>query len=99
MRTNWDTLAATEGSLTAALAGLSAVYFLRRHTRAGDRPARRTAALALGLSAAGAAALAVHGVSLQTGGSGSATLSLLAGLPALAGQALTALLVLRRRKG
>lgn len=99
MRTSWETLAATEGSLTAALAGLSAVYFLRRHARGRDLPARRTAALALGLSAAGAAALAAHNVSVQSGGSGSATVSLLAGLPALAGQALMALLVLRRRKG
>ena len=100
MRTNWETLAATEGSLTAALAGLSAVYFLRRHARRrpdGSGPARRTAALALGLSAAGAAALAAHGASVQAGGSGSALLSLLAGLPALAGQALMALLVLRKR--
>lgn len=97
MRGSWDAVAVGEAGLTATLAGFSAVYFLRRHARGEGRAGRRMAALALGMSAAGAAALAMHGVAVTLGGERSAGMSLLAGLPALAGQALMALLVLRRK--
>ena len=95
MRSSWEALAIGEGGVTATLAGVAAVYFLRRHAR--ERlPGRRTAALALGLSAAGMATLAAHGVAVALGGDRSAGVSLLVGLPALAGQGLTALLVTRK---
>jgi hypothetical protein len=97
MKSSWDALAAGEGGLTATLAGLSAVYFLRRHAR-GSPARRQTAALALGLSAAGAALAAAHNIAGTLGGEPTGRVSLLAGLPALAGQALIALLVLRRRR-
>jgi hypothetical protein len=97
MRSSWDALAAGEGGLTATLAGFSAVYFLRRHARRASS-GRQTAALALGLSAAGAALGAVHSVAGALGGEPTGRVSLLVGLPALAGQALIALLVLRRRR-
>ena len=98
MRTSWDALATGERGLTAALAGISAVYFLRRHARGRGRPSRQTAALTLGLSAAGAALLAAHSAVLGADGGHAAVASLLAGLPALIGQALMATLVLRRRR-
>ena len=96
MRNSWEALALGEAGATATLAGLAAVQFFRRrgHER---RPGRHTAALALGLSAAGAAVLAVHGMAVTLGGEQSAGLSLLVGLPALAGQALLALLAMRRK--
>jgi hypothetical protein len=96
MKSSWDALAVGESGLTATLAGLSAAYFLRRHARggAGSRP---TAALALGMSAAGAALAAAYNVSATLGGEPTGRVSLLVGLPALAGQALMALLVVRRR--
>jgi hypothetical protein len=96
MRASWETLVIGEGGLTATLAGLAAVQFLRRHARE-RHTGRRTAALALGLSSAGAAVLATHNVAATLGGERSAGLSLLIGLPALAGQALIALLALRRK--
>ena len=96
MRVSWETLVVGEGGITAALAGMAAVQFLRRHARE-RRPGRQTAALALGLSAAGAAVLAVHGVALTLGGEQSNGVSLLVGLPALAGQSLLVLLVLRKK--
>lgn len=95
MRSSWEALAIGEGSVTATLAGVAAVYFLRRHQRE-QRPGRRTASMALALSTAGAAAVAAHGVTLALGGGQSAGASLVVGLPALAGQALLVLLVLRR---
>ena len=97
MRTSWDALAIGEEGLTATLAGFSAVYFLRRHAR-GGAAGRQTAALALGMSAAGAALLAAHGVAVALGGASSSGASLLVGLPALAGQTLVALMVLRMRR-
>jgi hypothetical protein len=93
MRTSWDALAAGEAGLTAALAGFSAVHFLRRHARGG-----RAATLALGLSAAGVALVALDGVSAMLGGGRSSEATLLIGLPALAGQALMAAMVLRKRR-
>lgn len=98
MRASWDAVAVGEGGLTATLAGLSAVYFLRRHARGRDRMGRRTATLALGMSAAGAAALAAHGVSATLGGERMAGVSVLAGLPALVGQALMVLMVIRQQR-
>jgi hypothetical protein len=98
MRTSWDAVAVGEGGLTAALAGLSAAYFLRRHARGPAQSRRRAATLALGMSAAGAAALAAHGVSATLTGERAAGVSVLAGLPALVGQALMALMLLRRRE-
>ena len=97
MRSSWDALTVGEGGLTATFAGFSAVYFLRRHARRGAG-GRQTASLALGMSAAGAALLAAHGVSVALGGASSGGTSLLVGLPALAGQALVALMVLRTRR-
>jgi len=97
MRSSWETLAIGEGGITATLAGLAAVQFLRRHARE-QHAGRRTAALALGLSSVGAAVLATHNVATTLGGERSAGLSLLIGLPALAGQALIALLALRRKR-
>ncbi len=99
MRTSWDALAIGEDGLTATLAGFSAVYFLRRHARGTGVPGRQTATLALGMSAAGAAVLAVHGIATAVGGGNSAGVSLLVGLPALTGQALMALMVMRRKRG
>ena len=96
MRSSWETLAIGEAGATATLAGFAAVQFFRRHVRE-RRPGRQTAALALSLSAAGAAVLAVHGMAATLNGEQSAGLSLLVGLPALAGQALVALLVTRRK--
>jgi hypothetical protein len=98
MRTSWEAVAVGEGGLTAALAGLSAVYFLRRHARGRERTGRHTATLALGMSAAGAAMLAAHGVSVTLSGERAAGVAVLAGLPALVGQALMALMLLRRRE-
>jgi hypothetical protein len=97
MRSSWDGLAAGEGGLTAALAGFSAAYFLRRHARGGPAH-RQTAALALGLSATGAALAAAYNVSATLGDERTGGIPLLVGLPALAGQALIALLVLRKRR-
>jgi len=97
MRSSWDGLAAGENGLTATLAGLSAAYFLRRHARGGAAQ-RQTAALAIGLSAAGAALAAAYNVSALFGEERTGGVPLLVGLPALAGQALIALLVLRRRR-
>jgi hypothetical protein len=97
MRPSWETLAIGEGGLTATLAGLAAVQFLRRHAHE-RQPGRRTAALALGLSSAGAAVVATHTIAATLSGERSAGLSLLIGLPALAGQTLIALLAVRRRK-
>jgi hypothetical protein len=99
MQSTWDVLAVGEGGVTAALAGISAVYFLRRHARGRGVAGRQTATLALGMSAAGAALLATQGVSAALGGERSVGVSLLVGLPALAGQALMAMMVLRRRSG
>ena len=95
MRLSWETLAVGEGGVTATLAGFAAVHFLRQHARA-RQPGRRAAALALGLSTAGAAVLAVHGVAGTLGAEQSAGPGLLVGLPALVGQLLLALLVARR---
>lgn len=97
MRSSWEALAVGEGGITAALAGLTALHFLRRHARE-RHPARRAAALAIGLSAAGTAVVAAHNVAVTLSGERSAGLSLLIGLPALAGQALLALLTVRRRR-
>ena len=93
MRSSWDALAAGEAGVTAALAGFSAVHFLRRHARGG-----RAATLALGLSAAGAALVAIDGVAATLGDGRSTGASLLIGLPALAGQALMATMVMRKRR-
>lgn len=98
MRSSWDALAIGEEGLTATLAGFSAVYFLRRHARGRGVLGRQTGALALGMSAAGAAVLAVHNVATAVGGEDSAGVSLLVGLPALAGQALVALMVMRKKR-
>jgi hypothetical protein len=97
MKVSWDALAAGESGLTAALAGLSAMHFFRRHARGGPGN-RQTAALALGMSAAGAALAAAYNVSAMLGGEPTARVSLIAGLPAFAGQALMALLVARQRR-
>jgi hypothetical protein len=97
MKLSWDALAAGENGLTATLAGLSAVHFLRRHAR-GSAGNRQTAALALGMSAAGAAVAAAYNVSAALSGESTGRVSLVVGLPALAGQALMALLVVRRRR-
>ncbi|MGH2585812.1 MAG: hypothetical protein ACRDJE_12945 [Dehalococcoidia bacterium] len=99
MRSTWDALAVGEGGVTAVLAGISAVYFLRRHARARDLPGQQLATLAMGMSAAGAALVAAQNMSASVTDERSSGLSLLVGLPALAGQALVALLVLRRRSG
>ena len=97
MKPTWDALAAGESGVTATLAGLTAVYFLRRHARGGLRN-RQAATLALGMSAAGAALAAAYNVAGTLGGEPTGRLSLVVGLPALTGQALIALLVLRRRR-
>ena len=95
MRASWETLTVGVGGATAALAGFSATHFLRRHAR--ERLAgRRTALLALGLSTAGAAVLAVHGIAQEVSGTEITGVTLLVGLPSLAGQALLALLAARR---
>jgi hypothetical protein len=97
MRVTWETVAIGQAGATAVLAGLAAAHFLGRHAREGDGRTR-TAALALALCTTGAAALTLHGLAC---GLASETASwswtaLFAGLPSLAGQALLALLVLRR---
>jgi hypothetical protein len=97
MKPTWDALAAGESGLTATLAGLSAVYFLRRHA-GGGLGNRQTAALALGMSATGAALVAAYNLSATLGGEPTSRVSLIVGLPALTGQALMALLVVRRRR-
>jgi hypothetical protein len=51
--------------------------------------------LALGLSTAGAAVLAVHGMAQDVSGAAPAGATLIVGLPALIGQALLALLAKR----
>jgi hypothetical protein len=77
MRSSWDVLAVGEAGVTAALAGFSAVHFLRRHARGGR---------------------AIDGVSATLDGGRSAGASLLIGLPALAGQALMATMVMRKQR-
>lgn len=94
MRASWETLVIGVESATAALAGFSAARFLRRHARE-RRAGRGTALLALGLSTAGAALLAVHGVARDLGGEAPAGATAIVGLPALIGQALLALLARR----
>lgn len=98
MRSSWETLALGEGGLTAGLAGWTAVRFLQRHAQE-RRPGRQTAALALGLCAAGAALLSLEGIARDLGAEHVALLSVLAGLPALAGQSLMALMVARSARG
>jgi hypothetical protein len=97
MRPSWDLVAVSESGLTATLAGLTAAYFLRRHARGRDPSGRQTASLALGMSAAGAALMALQSVAVALGGERPAGMTVAAGLPALVGQALLAMLVMRRK--
>jgi hypothetical protein len=88
----WQTLVAAETTFTVGCAGLSAAFFLRAWRHEGT-PGRRTAALALALTAVGAAGQAAASLAWRTDPALAATV----GLPACAGQALVALLVLRQR--
>ncbi len=87
----WEAAAAAEAAVTVTCAGLTASFFLNSYRRAVS-PGRRTAALALALSAVGAAAQAALALAWRT----EPLLITGAGLPACAGQVLTALLVLRQ---
>jgi hypothetical protein len=86
----WGAAVAAQTVVTVICAALTAGYFLRAYRRSVS-PGRRTAALALVLMAVSAAVQAVAW--LVRGGTPAA---FTAGLPACAGQVLTALLVLRQ---
>ena len=87
----WEAAAAAETAVTVTCAGLTAGFFLNAYRRAAS-PGRRTAALALSLTAVGAAAQATLALAWRT----EAPWITGAGLPACTGQVLTALLVLRQ---
>lgn len=84
MRIHWSDLVLGEQGLTAMLSGFSAATLLRRGAT-DPHPRRRQAASAAGLSTAGLALYTAHGVALAWGAQPSELVSLLVGLPALAG--------------
>lgn len=86
----WHAVAAAQLTVTVSCAVLTAGYFMSLWRRAATR-GRRTAALALGLTALG---VAIQALLLAERGDTSVAIAL--GLPACAGQALSALLVLRQ---
>ena len=87
----WQAAAAAETVVTVSCAGFSAAYFLHAWRQAAS-PGRRTAAFTLVLTTLGAAAQAAASLAWQADPS----LVVTAGLPACAGQALVAVLVLRQ---
>ncbi len=87
----WQAVAAAQVVTTVSCAALTAGFFFNA-TRRERVPGRRTAALALALTALGAALQAAAALVWQADPS----LVVSAGLPACAGQILTALLVLRQ---
>ena len=88
----WLATAAAENVITLGCAAVAAAHFLDRHARLAPS-GRRTAALALALTALGALAQGAASASWQA----DPVLIVAAGLPGCIGQALVALLVARER--
>ncbi len=87
----WEAVIAAEAAVTTVCAALTAGFFFNTHRQAVS-PGRRAAALALVLSAAGAAAQ----MALAAGWRTASPVVAGAGLTTCVGQALIALLVLRQ---